>query len=89
LRDTVIIGADWFETDAEKAENARRGVPNLGVGDDSHVAGAILDKDCRIGRGVRIENRGKLEEAEGVNFVIREGVVVIPKGAVVADGTVL
>jgi glucose-1-phosphate adenylyltransferase len=89
LQDTVMIGADLFETDAERAENRRRGVPDLGVGDGSVIARAIVDKDCRIGRNVQIRNRRNLEDAEGPTHVIRDGVVVIPKGTIVPDGTVI
>jgi glucose-1-phosphate adenylyltransferase len=89
VRDTVIIGADQFETDAERAANQARGMPSLGVGDGTVIERAIVDKDCRIGRNVRIVNRRNLEEAETDTHVIRDGVVVIPKGTVVPDGTVI
>ncbi len=89
LRDTVIIGADRFETDAERAGNARRGIPDFTVGDGSIIENAILDKDCRIGRNVRIVNPQRLQNGEGENFVIRDGIVVIPNSAVVPDGTVI
>lgn len=89
IRDTVIIGADRFETDAERAQNRQRGIPDFIVGDGSTIERAILDKDCRIGRNVKITNAQKVEEAEGSCYVIREGIVVIPKGAVVPDGTVI
>jgi glucose-1-phosphate adenylyltransferase len=88
LRDTVMIGADRFEGDAERAENHRRGVPDLGVGAGSVIERAILDKDCRVGRGVRIVEAGRPASAEGPNYVIRDGIVIIPKGEVVPDGTV-
>jgi glucose-1-phosphate adenylyltransferase len=89
LRNTVIIGADRFETEAEKRDNARRGLPNLGVGDGSVIEQAILDKDCRIGRGVQIVNRRGVQEDDAANYVIRDGIVVIPKGAVVPDGAII
>jgi len=89
LRNTVVLGADRFETDAEKAENRRRNVPDVGVGDGTVIENAILDKDCRIGANVQIVNRAGLENAEGTNYVIRDGVVVIPKGAVVMDGAII
>jgi glucose-1-phosphate adenylyltransferase len=89
LRDTVIIGADRFETEAERTANRDRGIPSVGVGDGSQVEMAILDKDCRVGRGVQIINRARAMEAHGPNYVIREGIVVIPKGATVPDGTVI
>jgi glucose-1-phosphate adenylyltransferase len=89
VRDTIIIGADRFETDAERAHNQQRGVPNFIVGDGSVIERAILDKDCRIGRNVRIINRQNKEEDETDQYVIREGIVVIPKGIVIPDGTVI
>ncbi len=89
VRDTVIIGADSYETEAEQAKNRARGVPDLILGDGSVVERAILDKDCRIGNNVRIVNQRGVAEEEGENYVIREGIVVIPRGAVVRDGTVI
>ena len=89
IRDTVIVGADRFETDAERAENRRHGFPDFTVGDGTVIEGAILDKDCRVGREVQIVNKRGAHDAEGDNYVIRDGIVVIPKGAVVRDGTVI
>jgi glucose-1-phosphate adenylyltransferase len=89
IRDCVIIGADRFETEAERKANARREFPNLGIAESSVVERAILDKDCRVGREVQIVNRRQLKEDDGPNYVIRDGIVVIPKGAVVPDGTVI
>ena len=89
LRDVVMLGADRYETDAERAANRTRGVPDLVIGDDVVIERAILDKECRIGRGARIVNRRGVENDEGDNFVIRDGVVVIPRGAVVPEGTVI
>jgi glucose-1-phosphate adenylyltransferase len=87
--DSVVIGADFFETADAKADNQRRGVPNLGIGENTVIEGAIVDKDARIGANVKITNREKVQNADGPNFVIRDGVVVIPKAAVVLDGTVI
>jgi glucose-1-phosphate adenylyltransferase len=89
MRDTVMIGSDRFETDAERAANARRGQPDFGVGAGTVIENAILDKDCRIGRRVRIVNRQKVQEADNPRFVIRDGVVVVPKAATVPDDTVI
>jgi len=85
LRDTVILGADRFETETERLENRQHGVPDIGVGDGSIIERAILDENCRIGRQVKIVNQRGLVEAQGENFVIRDGIVVIPSGAVVPD----
>ena len=89
LKDSVIIGADRYDSPRERDENDRRGLPNLGVGAGSTIVNAILDKDARIGANVRIVNQEKVNNGEGKNFVIRDGIVVIPKGAVVLDGTVI
>ena len=89
LRDSYIIGSDQFETDAERAANRARGIPDLIVGDNTVIERAIIDKDCRIGSNVRIVNKQGLSDAEGENYVIRDGIVVIPRGAIVSDGTVI
>ncbi len=89
LRDSVLIGADRYDNQEEKDENQRRGLPNLGIGDGCVIDNAILDKDCRIGVNCRIINKDRVQNSEGKNFVIRDGVVVIPKGAVLLDGTVI
>jgi glucose-1-phosphate adenylyltransferase len=89
LRDTVLIGADRLESDAERAVNRSKGIPDLGVGDGSVIERAILDKDCRVGRNVRLINRRGVQEDEGPTHVIRDGIVVIPRGSVVPDGTVI
>jgi glucose-1-phosphate adenylyltransferase len=89
LSDTVMIGADRYETDADRAENRRQGIPDVGVGDRCVIERSILDKDCRVGRDVRIVNRDGLQSFDGENYVIRDGIVVLPNGTVVPDGTVI
>jgi glucose-1-phosphate adenylyltransferase len=91
IRDTVITGADTFETDAQRAANSKAGRPNLSIGDGSVVARAILDKDCRIGKGVKLTNEARKEHADGPNgsYYIRDGIICVPRGAVIPDGTVV
>ena len=89
IRDTVLIGADRIETELERLANRQRGVPDIGIGENSVIERAIIDKDCRIGRNVHITNSRGLMEAETDNYVIREGIVGIPRGTVLADGTVI
>jgi glucose-1-phosphate adenylyltransferase len=89
IRDSVVIGADYYETDAEREENVRRGVPSFTVGDGSVIERAILDKDCRVGRNVRITNARELTHEDGDCYVIRDSIVVIPKATAVPDGTVI
>lgn len=87
--DTVMIGADRYESDAEREKNRSLGVPNVGIGEGSVVERAIIDKDCRIGRNVRIVNRRGLQDDEGENYCIREGIVCIPKSSVIPDNMVI
>jgi glucose-1-phosphate adenylyltransferase len=89
VRDSVICGADRFETDAERGDNMARGIPPMGVGQGSVIEHAILDKDFRVGRNVRITNERHVQDEDGPNYVIRDGIVVIPKGVFVPDGTVI
>jgi glucose-1-phosphate adenylyltransferase len=89
LRDTVLNGADHAETSAERKARLAEGLPALGVGERCVIEHAILDKGCRIGNDVRIRNHQGDSDSEGENHVIRDGIVVIPRGAVVPDGTVI
>jgi glucose-1-phosphate adenylyltransferase len=89
LRDTVLLGSDFFETPDERASNERRGVPAIGVGAGSVIERAIVDKDCRIGQGVQITNRKSLQDYDADTYVIRDGIVVVPKAVTIPDGTVI
>jgi glucose-1-phosphate adenylyltransferase len=89
LRDTIVNGADRIELERDRLRNRQLGVPDLGIGDNSIIERAILDKDCRIGANVQILNRHNLQQENGDNYVIRDGIVVIPNGAIVPDGTVI
>ena len=66
---------------------ASNGQPPLGIGDGSHIEGAIVDKNCRIGRNVRVANQKGVENTpETPQGMIRDGVVVLPKGTTLPDG---
>jgi glucose-1-phosphate adenylyltransferase len=89
IQDSVLIGADRYETAAERAQNRARGVPDIGVGDDVVIRRTILDKDCRVGHNVRLVNRRGVADEEGSNYVIRDGIIAITRGTVIPDGTVI
>jgi glucose-1-phosphate adenylyltransferase len=89
ILETVVIGADRFETDEERERNRLEGIPSMNVGNDCHIERAILDKDCRIGNNVTINYHGKEPNVDGDCFYIRDGIVVIPKGMIVPDGKVI
>jgi glucose-1-phosphate adenylyltransferase len=90
LERVYCMGADYYETDQEKAENRRKDLPNLGIGSGSIIKGAILDKNTRIGHGCRI-GIDKMERKDGDygNYHIRDGIIIVHKNAVLPDGTVI
>jgi glucose-1-phosphate adenylyltransferase len=59
----------------------------VGIGEGTEIENAIIDKNARIGRGVRIVNVGGRTEADGDGWSIRDGIVVVPKNATIPDGT--
>jgi glucose-1-phosphate adenylyltransferase len=89
IHETVIIGADRYESEEEREANRRTSRPSFNVGDGCIIERAILDKDCRIGNNVRITNQRKVQREDGPFYAIRDGIVVIPKGAEVPDNAVI
>jgi glucose-1-phosphate adenylyltransferase len=89
IRDSVMMGADYYETEEQRAENRRLGRPDIGVGDGSVIEGAILDKKARIGRNVHIRYLPDRPDSEAENWAARDGLVVIPKSAVIPDDAVI
>ena len=65
------------------------GEPEVGVGEGCEISNAIIDKNARIGRGVRICNEQNVQEADGDGWAIRDGIVVVEKNGVIPDGTVI
>jgi glucose-1-phosphate adenylyltransferase len=90
LARTVMMGADFYETRERQVENHRLGIPDVGIGRGSRIEGAIIDKNARIGEGVMIRpHEDEAEFIETENYTIRDGIVVIPKNALIPDGTVI
>ena len=87
IRNSILMGADDYESAAEVAAAAAAGQPPMGIGDGSHIEGAIVDKNCRIGRNVRVVNERGLETSEETpEAMIRDGIACVQKGAVLPDG---
>jgi len=83
IRNSILMGADFYDA----AEARREGCPELGIGRNCVIDHAIIDKNARIGDGCVITPEGKPAEFDGPNFYMRDGIVVVPKGAVISDGT--
>lgn len=88
---TLLMGADYYESPLERAKALESGNIPLGVGANSIIRRAIVDKNARIGRNVRIINQDRVQEAtrEELGFVIRSGIVVVIKNATIPDGTAI
>ena len=86
---TVVMGADFFESQEDLRRNREAGVPDVGIGPDSEVRNAIIDKNARIGRGTKLVNRNAATAESADNYVIVNGIIVIPKGAVIPEGTII
>ena len=86
VKESIVMGADYYQVPEVIAEDFARGTPPIGIGEGAVVERAIVDKNARIGRGVRIVNRQGQEHEDAENYFIRDGIVVIPKDAVVPDG---
>ncbi len=89
LRQVVMMGADYFETKHHYATNRRRERPDIGVGENSIIERAIIDKNARIGRDVHIRAHSQADDIQQDNYSIQDGIVVIPKNGIVPDGTIL
>ena len=82
LRNSIVMGADFYETESQRSDG-----PAVGIGSGSVVEGAILDKNCRIGQNVRIINNDNVENSEDADdCVIRDRIPIVLKGATLADG---
>ena len=90
IRNSVLMGNDFYEDPAERAGEVQNGRPPLGVGPGARIEGAIVDKNCRIGHNVRIVNTEGIDSTEeSAHGMIRDGIVVVPKGATLPDGWTL
>jgi glucose-1-phosphate adenylyltransferase len=91
LQDSLVMGADYFESMEERLLLRERGGIPIGVGKGTTVKRAILDKNVRIGENVTIINKDRVDEADRpeLNCYIRNGIVVVVKNGTIADGTVI
>jgi len=90
IRNSILMGDDFYELPHEAAVASAAGIPPLGVGAESHIENAIVDKNCRIGCNVRLINSRGVENSEETPYgMIRDGIFVVPKGTTLPDGWAL
>ncbi|GAA4306535.1 glucose-1-phosphate adenylyltransferase [Compostibacter hankyongensis] len=83
---SYLMGIDFYQTLEEIKDAVSRGIPPLGIGERCYIDNTIIDKNCRIGNDVRIKGGPHLEDGEHDLYVIKDGVVVIKKGAILPHG---
>lgn len=84
-----IMGTDFYETLEEMNASVSNGLPKLGIGERCYIKNAIIDKNCRIGNDVRINGGAHLQNSDHLLYTIKDGIVVVKKGAVIPDGFVI
>ncbi|WP_017653597.1 glucose-1-phosphate adenylyltransferase [Fortiea contorta] len=91
IEDSLIMGADYYQASVERQCSIEKGDIPVGIGTDSIIRRAIIDKNARIGHDVKIINKDNVQEAEreSQGFYIRSGITVVLKNAVIPDGTII
>jgi glucose-1-phosphate adenylyltransferase len=86
---TILLGCDFYESDSSIKQHEARGIPRIGVGKNTKIENAIVDKNARIGENCRISPAGKPENVDHPLYYVRDGIVIIPKGGLIPHGTVI
>jgi glucose-1-phosphate adenylyltransferase len=91
IEESLLMGADFYQASVERHCSLDKGDIPVGIGTDTIIRGAIIDKNARVGHDVKIINKDNVQEAEreSQGFYIRSGIVVVLKNAVIPDGTVI
>jgi glucose-1-phosphate adenylyltransferase len=85
ITDSIIMGADFYENKID----SEHGQIHIGIGNNCIIERAIIDKNAHIGNNVKIINQKKLDSMEGKGYLIRDGIVIVEKGTIIPDGTVI
>lgn len=91
IEESLLMGADFYQPFVERQCTLDKGNVPVGIGTDTIIRRAIVDKNARIGHDVKIINKDNVQEAERENqgFYIRSGIIVVMKNAVIPDGTII
>jgi glucose-1-phosphate adenylyltransferase len=91
LESSIMMGADYYQSIEEMDSDTVTGKPRVGVGENCVIRRAIIDKNARIGAGVRLLNEAGIENADGPDgsYYIRDRIIIVPKNAMIKDGTVV
>jgi glucose-1-phosphate adenylyltransferase len=87
LTRTILLGCDYYESEASIRQNEAKGVPRIGIGRNTRIENAIIDKNARIGENCKISPAGKPDKLDHPLYYIRDGIVIIPKNGAIPHGT--
>jgi glucose-1-phosphate adenylyltransferase len=86
---SYIMGTDYYETLEDMNNSISKGLPKVGIGERCYIRNAIIDKNCRIGNDVRINGGQHLSNSDHSLYTVKDGIVVVKKGAILPDGFVI
>ncbi len=89
LTRTILMGCDYYESEASIQQYEAQEIPRIGIGRNTRIENAIIDKNARIGDNCVISPAGKPDEMDHALYYIRDGIVIIPKNGVIPHGTIL
>ncbi|MEX2401331.1 MAG: glucose-1-phosphate adenylyltransferase [Rhodothermales bacterium] len=89
IKNTVFMGADYYPWHDPGLRDPVEGPDRPGVGEESYIEGAIIDRNVSIGKRCIIKNRDNVDEYDGEDYFIRDGIVVIPKNVHIPDDTII
>ena len=89
IKNTYIMGCDYYENIDQIEQKNKKGIPILGIGERCIIEDAIIDKNCSIGNDVSIKGGAHLEKLDHPLYTIKDGIVVVKKGAVIPNGYII
>ena len=89
IQRSIIMGNARYEHIVERDRNQDSNMPNLGIGKNCIIRNSIVDMDCRIGNNVQLINKDNQREVREKLYTIRDGIIIIAKGTVIPDNTII
>ncbi len=91
IESSILMGADFYQGLTDMSKDLSENIPPIGIGEKTTIKRAIIDKNARVGSNVRLVNENGIEnlDADDGSYVIRDRIIIVPKNAVIKDGTVV
>ncbi len=86
ITNSYLMGNDYYQNIEKIRSNSENNITNIGIGERCYINNTIVDKNCRIGNDVRLNGGKHLENANTEFYTIKDGIIVVKKGAIIPDG---